>query len=344
LVGQTPTTNARSGNLTTITTIYGDGANNINYHENSGVRLSGGLWLDENRTYGLDASYFQLEHKTKGSIITSPGDPVIGPTFFDPVTGHETIVLASLPTFTSGLNAFAPRAAVISIQNNERLYGAEINARYQIGAWLMMDRLDFFAGFRHLYFGEGLDITTESIAQPGNLGPNVLASDHFGTRNQFWGGQFGFASHAQCGRLSFDGILKIGLGDVHEVVDINGSTTIGATTIGGVTTPQTTSVGGILAEPTNIGHHNRDQFAVLPELTFTLGYQVAEHVRATIGYNFLYLSRVLRAGDQIDGVDARQVRSLNTFTPGAQVTFPQPVFFTEHFYAQGLNFGLEVSY
>jgi hypothetical protein len=99
-----------------------------------------------------------------------------------------------------------------------------------------------------------------------------------------------------------------------------------------------------LAEPTNIGHHNRDRFAVLPEFTLTVGYQVAEHVRATVGYNFLFLSRVLRTGNTIDGVDARQVHSLTSFDATAQVTRPAPVFFDDHFYAQGVNFGLEFSY
>ena len=124
------------------------------------------------------------------------------------------------------------------------------------------------------------------------------------------------------------------MGDVHEVVNIDGSTTIG----------RATTVGGIFAQPTNIGHFTKDQFGILPELTLTMGYQLTDHARATIGYNLLYLSNVLRAGDQIDQVDGRQVRSLSSFTPNSGAGQPTPTYYSDRFYAQGLNLGLEFSY
>jgi hypothetical protein len=182
-------------------------------------------------------------------------------------------------------------------------------------------------------------MSTASIALPGNPGPNEFINDHFGTRNQFYGGQFGFASHGTCGRLSFDGVFKFAMGDVHEVLNIDGSTTLVGGGFGHTTNP-----GGVFAQPTNIGHHNKDQFAILPELTLTAGYQLTQHARATIGYNILYLSQVLRAGDQLDQVDSRQVRGLSTFVENSGAAQPQPRFFSDRFYAQGMNLGLEFSY
>ncbi len=335
LVGTTPTLEAQTGKLSDISTVYGD---SVHYHEQSGIRVSAGGWINESHTLGLDASFFQLEHKVNGPIITSPGAPVIGPVFFDPIALKTTLILASLPNFTSGPNAFSPRSAVIGIQNNNQLWGADANARINVGALFFMDHLDILLGYRQLYFGEGLDMTTQSTA--GNVGgANLLVADHFGTRNQFYGGQFGFASHASCGRVSFDGVFKFAMGNVHEVVDINGSTTVS-----GLGTGATTTSGGVFAEPTNIGHHNKNQFAILPEFTMTLGYQLTQHARATVGYNILYLSNVLRAGDQIDEVDARQVQSLSTFNPKSGAVQPAPTFFSDRFYAQGLNLGLEFSY
>ena len=38
----------------------------------------------------------------------------------------------------------------------------------------------------------------------------------------------------------------------------------------------------------------------MPELGVTLGYQLNPCWRATLGYTFIYWSRVARAGDQID--------------------------------------------
>ncbi len=269
LVGTIPTADAQSGNLSVIAPIYGGSANDADYDAQSGIRISTGMWANEDHTLGLDASFFQLEHKTTSGHFTSPGAPVIGPVFFDPVVLRQTILLTSVPNFTSGPFAFSPRSAVIGVTNNNQLWGADVDGRYELCSLFFMDHLNLLAGFRYLYFGEGLDITTNSVVPPGSLGANILASDHFGTRNQF---------------------------------------------------------------------------AILPEITLTFGYQVTDHLRATIGYNFLYLSQVLRAGDQADNVDGRQVRSLAGFDPTVKAVAPVPTLFSDRFYVQGLNVGLEFAF
>jgi len=340
LVGTSPTADVQTGSLKDITPIYGD--TTVHYHEQSGVRLSAGGWINESHTIGLDASFFQLERKASGTTISSGGDPVIGPVFFDPVALQNTLVLASLPAFASGPFTASQRSATIGIESSNQFWGADANARINVGAVFFMDHLDILLGYRQMYFSEALDMNTVSTALPGNPGPNIFISDHFGTRNQFYGGQFGFASHGSYGRWSFDGVFKFAMGDVHEVLNIDGSTTISEHFLSGIR--QTTTPGGVFTQPTNIGHFNKDQFGVLPELTLTAGYQLTQHARATIGYNILYLSQVLRAGDQFDLVDGRQVQSLSTFTANSGATQPQPRFFSDRFYAQGLNLGLEFSY
>ena len=52
----------------------------------------------------------------------------------------------------------------------------------------------------------------------------------------------------------------------------------------------------------------------------------------------------MRAGELVDGVDARQVRSLATFDPTAIVSRPTIQQQDSRFWAQGLNFGVEVRY
>ncbi|HNL54844.1 MAG TPA: BBP7 family outer membrane beta-barrel protein [Turneriella sp.] len=41
-------------------------------------------------------------------------------------------------------------------------------------------------------------------------------------------------------------------------------------------------------------------FAFVPEVNFNVGYQFTNHFKMFVGYDFLYWSKVLRAGDQID--------------------------------------------
>ena len=56
----------------------------------------------------------------------------------------------------------------------------------------------------------------------------------------------------------------------------------------------------MLALRTNSGRHDRNVFCVVPELGATVGYQVTRRLKATVGYTFIYWSRVARPGDHID--------------------------------------------
>jgi hypothetical protein len=120
-------------------------------------------------------------------------------------------------------------------------------------------------------------------------------------------------------------------------VEINGSTTVTVPGFAPVTSP-----GGLLALSTNSGSHTRDVFAVIPEARVQLAYQVGPHLGVHAGYSFLYCSRVVRAGDQIDLVVNPAL--LPPPLPGA---FPQrPAFRFEgsSVWAQGIDLGMELRF
>ena len=124
---------------------------------------------------------------------------------------------------------------------------------------------------------------------------------------------------------------KIGLGD--NLSDL----TVGGSTI--TTLPDGRSgtfVGGLLAQETNIGKYQRNQFAVLPELGVTVGYNLTCQLRATLGYTFIYWNNVLRAGDQIDS-------SLSQLPPEPPTGTHEPAALmkTTDFSAQGLRAGVD---
>jgi len=167
-------------------------------------------------------------------------------------------------------------------------------------------------------------------------GGGFLVSDRFTTRNRFYGGQVGLDTELRRGRWFLDLKGKIALGSNNQVVNINGNTII--------TDPRTGTTaltGGLLALSTNSGHFTREMFAVAPEGTINVGYQISENVRAYVGYNLLYISDVVRPANQID-------RAVNTnFLPPATPSLPvRPAFVFKgtDFWAQGLNFGLEFRY
>jgi hypothetical protein len=169
--------------------------------------------------------------------------------------------------------------------------------------------------------------------------------DSFATRNQFYGGQLGAVVEVRRGPWIVDLTGKIALGATHEVINIDGNQLV-VPNAG----PRSTSSGGLLALPNaNIGHHARNEFAFVPEGGINLAYQLSDHVRARVGYTFLYWSNVVRPGDQIDvRLAENKIPNFVLLQPAAlraaPVTVPNPVvpFKSSDFWAQGLNVGLEI--
>src|SRR5262249_57995102 len=122
-------------------------------------------------------------------------------------------------------------------------------------------------------------------------------TDQFHTTNDFYGGQVGFDFECRRGHWFLGWTTKVAIGGVHQAVDVNGTTSTSVFT--GPNAGTFTSPGGLLAQPTNIGQIGRDRFAVVPEVGVKVGFQVTDHLRAYAGYNFLYMSSVVRPGDQI---------------------------------------------
>jgi hypothetical protein len=201
-------------------------------------------------------------------------------------------------------------------------------------------------GFRYLNLEEDLSIT-ETInvnPDPTQLPPDfrrftgnqIVVNDDFSTENHFYGGQIGLNTSVYRGRWVLDLRGKIAFGVTHEIIDINGSTVI-TTPTGQVSTFR----GGLLAQASNIGSFTDDVFAVVPEANVNLGYQLTNHLGVFIGYTFLYWSRVVRPGDQID----RGLPELPFFPTGIHpVGEPRPALNIKQtdFWAQGLNFGAEL--
>ena len=231
-------------------------------------------------------------------------------------------------------------AGRISVDSSSRLQGYEANFLCNLCSscnW----RVTALAGFRYLDLDEGLSITENPAVLPSVPllgGSQFVLHDSFGTQNQFYGGQVGLRGEMCLGRFFAVASAKVALGDCQQSVDIGGFTQF-TTPAGAVNTQP----GGLLALPSNSGHFFADRFAVVPEGTLTVGYQVTEHLCVTFGYTFLYWSNVARPGDQID-------RNINpaalptSGTAGMQSNHPAFSLQDTNFWAQGLTFGLELRF
>jgi hypothetical protein len=139
--------------------------------------------------------------------------------------------------------------------------------------------------------------------------------------------------------VNLEAFAKLGLGITHQQADINGSTSL-SSAAGIQTVP-----GGVLALPSNIGHHSRTQFGIIPEFGVNVGVEVCEHVRLNVGYSLLMWNRVLRPAAQIDhAVNPTQIPSNAAFGTLGGPNAPQYRFNDEFFWTHTFSLGLEFHY
>jgi hypothetical protein len=317
------------------------GGETVNSDARSGGRIIFGLWFDPCRRLGIEADYFALKNESEGFRDSSSGTPILARPFFDIVAGEENASLTAFPNLTAG---------EIAAEVETRFQGAGVRAIYNLccgdgcGTSCITCcpvatgyRFDAIVGYRFLRLDDCVGITENATSLDSQAPGSFLIRDSFQSENQFHGVDLG-TNFSWCkGCFSLDLLSKIALGNTRSRIDIAGNSII---TEDG---DSENFAGGILAQRTNIGSYSADEFAVAPELGVTLGYQLNPCWRATIGYTFVYISRVARAGDQID-------RDINTglFPPEdvAVTTHLRPEFNISYtdFWAQGMTVGLEGSW
>jgi hypothetical protein len=231
----------------------------------------------------------------------------------------------------------APGVAAGSVAVGARtsLWGAEAN----LTAGLLCSdtfHLAALGGFRFLRLEDQLRIG-EQFQFKGN---QVGLQDEFRTVNNFFGGQVGLETGVRFGRLTIDFRGKIGLGQMQQVAHVNGATNVlapdGSTTL---------FQGGLLALRSNIGRHERDELAFIPEVGLNVGWQLTRHWKVYAGYSLLWLSTVARASEQIDPVvNTTQFPILSGNGPLVGPARPAFPFAGTDFWAQGASFGLELRY
>ncbi len=292
--------------------------------------------------FGLEASGFVFGTRSSNFSAGSngAGNPPIGVPFLGAVTGKEAANVVSFPgTFAGNVN----------IDYSSQLWGTEANFVLLTGSDQDY-RLTLLAGFRYVDFQENLNINQNTTVLAGGAilfngtpvtAPNgVQISDAFGTRNQFYGGQVGVRAGRDFDLFSVDVTGKLALGDMHEVVNIGGNSSLVTPT--GVTN---SVPGGLFALSSNSGVQKKEVFAVVPEVALRLGVILTPRLSMFIGGNFLFLSSVVRPGDQVDrSVNVANVPTSFAFGAAGGPTRPAAVFQQTTLWEAGVNFGFKFTY
>jgi hypothetical protein len=281
-----------------------------------GGRLTVGYKCNPCEDTGLEASYMFLSNKGVTLSADSTTTPIIARPFFNVQTPGQDAVIIALPNSDPSLN----QTGSINASLTNEFYSLEMLWRQ--GMQTQCGRqLNFLAGYRYGNFNEILAINSSTQF----LGATTQISDRFSAENVFHGAELGISTKKRYCRWTVELLGKFALGNTRSTLDMRGSTIIST---------GTTTQSGLLAPPVNISHIEENNFTVIPELGITLGYDLTDRLRASLGYTFLYWSRVARPSDQID---------MNVNVGNVSTSPPAPMFryVPGDYWVQGCTAGLE---
>jgi hypothetical protein len=314
-----------------VATLFGDSS--VNHDWRSGWRVGAGSWLNCDQTLGVEASFFMLENSVSRFNAGSGGTPILARPFFNALTGAPDAEIVAFPGIATG---------TFSARENSTLLGA--------GAWLRCNvccgdcsRVDALLGYRYLRLTGRLGIaeslvSTNAASPTVPLGTQLTVVDQFHTTNDFHGADLGLTGEFRRGPWVLEWLARIAVGPNAGEVDIGGATTV---TVPGFA-PQTTP-GGLLALSSNSGRFDRNRVAVVPEASVKLGYQFTPHLRAFVGYDFLYWTNVVRPGGQIDTTVNPNLLP-PVVTPVTGPIRPAPLLATTDVWVHGISVGLQFAY
>jgi hypothetical protein len=307
------------------------GNSSMGYGSASGLRVNMGGWLNGDNTIGLEAGGFFLGQRTFSSSVAS-GSNNIRPLYipiFEPDLGREGSYTIADPLLGGGT------VGSFSMTSTSSLWSAEGNGLLNLYRGQKFN-LDALVGFRYFDLSEAITIKTNSLIVASDNG--LATRDHFGTHNEFSGGQLGLRAEYEFGRFSLNALAKVALGDTYQILNVNGSsTTFGA----GAAPAAGTYPGGIFAQTSNSGRSTHNAFSVSPQVGLKANVKITERLRGFVGYDFLYWSNVARPGNQMD--HAVNLTQGQIFGPPAVGDTSRPAipFNNSGFIAQGVSFGLE---
>jgi len=330
------TPRAQAGVLPAATILFGN--DYVDGGARNGGRVTLGYWLDDDHNNAVEASWFTVGQPTGAAnfFADSSGLPILARPFTS--GGIPNAQLAAYPGVVMG----EPQTpATIGITTKSSMDFAEIVFQHVFDRD-ECDQFSWTAGYRHLEFREGMRIS-ENIISTDPTNPNYAPGtslnvlDQFQANNDFEGGQFGAQFMRQSGSWTLNGLAKLGLGNVHEYVNISGNTTV-TDPLGNVTHQP-----GLLAQHSNDGVHSRNVFAFLPEMELNLHYQLTNQIDLSVGYTFLLITRVARVGDQIDtNVSSTQLPT--AIPPSGVGNSPTEVLRDTSLWAQGISGGIELRF
>jgi hypothetical protein len=269
-----------------------------------------------------DVRFWGIEDGSQGFNTNSAATPVFGIPF------NQTFPLPGGPAFLPLSGGLATNGVINVVEKND-IIGADAWGRRN---WFsdQYGSLDILGGYQFTRLDDSVQINSSFVNNANPLAPTLTrVNDWFRTQNEFHGGSLGFLAKAYRGAFTIETLGKLAVGNMREAVIIQGSQNVGGIV----------NQGGLFAQPSNIGNFQHNHIAFIPEVNVNLVYNVTPSLRLITGYSFIYWSRVLLAGNQIDpNINITQIPGPPPVGSPAQ---PAATFARTDFWVQGISFGGE---
>lgn len=307
----------------------------------AGVRLTGGVWLDDCKTSAVVIRAFGTEGDKSQFNATSSGGSILAIPFNDRSAAffgqNNALVLAYSGNAMSPIN----RIGSVSAQASNDIFGGDIYGRTLLDQGSSY-RIDLLGGYQMTRIDDDLELRTRVQALNVAGQPIFTTQDLFDVENEYHAGTLGLMGEFYNGPLTIQMMGKVGIGNMNQRVGISGSNTIdgAAATGGGIFAQDQAQNGG---PSFNIGTYERDQFVWSPEASIKANYCISECLSISVGYTFMYWTRVALAGDQVDTRVNRDVLFDGPFNAGGGGN-PAFAFRDTDFWVQTIDLGLLVRY
>lgn len=310
------------------------GGNTLDLSPYATLKQTIGFWGD-GRCWGMEASAFLTEQRAEVNRFLGPinGRNVLARPNINALTGvPDSVLISSPPNFGGSAGTYT----------NARAGGAELNFLRGC-AYYDKFKFNLLGGFRWMSLNEQMRVDSNSVLTDQNPAdpPTVDIIDNWTTRNNFYGLQIGFQSELRHNRWFVDMTAKVAAGFTHEQLDVSGSTRFVNAGIENIV-----PFGAYTLAP-NVGRFADKEFAFMPEGVIKLGYQWTQRLSTYVGYDGMYVSRVVRPGPQVNPVINPTLLPVSqAFNPQFPFGPAQPAlpFDKSDFYMQGFLFGLSYRY
>ncbi len=263
----------------------------VNDNSRSGFRLSGGVGLDPERFYSLEAGYIFVGSQTASSFFNATDGSILARPFKNANTSAAQSVLVAFPGSSTGnlsINSRSGNFHSVNLNLTEKVFDT---GRFRMASMI---------GYRLYRYDEALQMDQALTVSTGSTlpfaaGSVISTTDRFAVANIFHGIDLGLRTEFLFGDFGLEILTKLAAGRLFRTVNVSGEQT--ATVPGSGTS---ISSSGLYALSSNSGARGSADWTVMPEVGAVLNWNVRSNLTLRVGYSLLYLSAISRISDQVD--------------------------------------------